>query len=161
MPGKLMKVKISHNRRGPPKRSSTNAVQLLESGDSRQELSETIDDIDKILARYRMDRLQIGAAGQLLLEGEINEILPVEDTQAYEDANPVMENGGVVLDRRKIKARQDAQVQRLLQADRFTLVILGGAHNLSDSIDRISCGTCEYVKITTRWYREFALTDSE
>lgn len=136
-------------------------ILLLESGDSRQELSEAIDDIDKILAQYRMDRLQIGAAGQLLLDEEIDEVLPVEDTQAYEDANPVMENGGVVLDRRKIETRQDAQVRRLLQADRCSLVILGGAHDLSDNIDRISCGTCEYVKITTRWYREFALTDSE
>lgn len=36
----------------------------------------------------------------------------------------------------------------------LTTLILGGAHDFSDNIDRISCGTCEYMKITTGWYRE-------
>ena len=72
--------------------------------------------------------LRIGAAGQLLVTGELAEILPVEDTAAYDAANPIGDDGTVTLDEEKIEARQDAQVRRMLKRE-VSLVILGGAHD--------------------------------
>jgi hypothetical protein len=58
--------------------------------------------------------------------------------------------------RGKIEARQDAQAKRLLDGGRFALIILGGAHDLSDNLDRLSGGKAEYVRVATREWREVA-----
>ena len=61
-------------------------------------------------------------------------------------ANPVAEDGTVILDHDKIEARQDAQARRLLAGSKFSLIVLGGAHDLSDNLDRLSGGQAEYIR---------------
>ncbi len=36
------------------------------------------------------------------------------------------------------------------------LIILGGAHDLSDNLERLSGGRAEYVRVATRRWLEFA-----
>ena len=64
------------------------------------------------------------------------------------------EDGAVVLDPDKIEARQDAQAKRLLDGGRFALIILGGAHNLSDNLDRLLGGKVEYIRVATKGWQE-------
>jgi hypothetical protein len=59
------------------------------------------------------------------------------------------------LDPAKLSARHDAQVKAALKGNAFALVILGAAHDLSESIPR-HVGSCEYLRVTTERYREFA-----
>ena len=54
----------------------------------------------------------------------------------------------------------DAQVQTLLKAGYFAFVILGGAHDLWDSIAKLSGGSCEYLVVRTEGYRRFGLATS-
>jgi hypothetical protein len=96
--------------------------------------------VQKIVAEHRMRLLRLGAAGRLMLEGRIK-VLPAEGDE-YEAANPV-KDGKVVLDRKQIEDREDALVRRLLKPGTHVL-ILGGAHDLSDNIKRLS-GRCEYT----------------
>jgi hypothetical protein len=84
------------------------------------------------LSRER--RLRIGAAGQLMRERKLT-ALPAESDE-FEQFNPVR-SGTVELDEKEIEAREDAIVQRLLKPGKHYL-ILGGAHDLSDNLKRLS-----------------------
>jgi hypothetical protein len=48
-----------------------------------------IDGIEQVGAQYRRDLLQLGAAARLVLSGELEGVVPLEDAEAYAAANPV------------------------------------------------------------------------
>jgi len=120
---------------------------LLQGDDASTEQLEALQQ------QFHRDLLHIGAAGRLNMDGKIEAVLPLEDADTYEAADPVAADGTVVLDPDKIEARQDAQVRKLLKAGKFAFVILGGAHDLQDNITRLAGGDCEYVVVTTWAYR--------
>ena len=126
---------------------------LDDADDSTGELEHKLQALQ---LQLRRDLLQIGAAGRLLMEGKIEAILPLEDVAAYKAANPVAKDGAVALDQNRIEARQDAQAKRLLGAGKIALIILGGAHDLSDNLDRLSGGKAEYIRVATKQWQEFA-----
>ena len=70
-------------------------------------------------------------------------------------ADPVAEDGTVILDQARIEARQTAQAKRLLADGEFTLIVLGGAHDLSDNLDRLSGGRAEYIRVATKRWLKF------
>jgi hypothetical protein len=115
-------------------------------------IAEGIEELER---QHRRDLLEVGAAGRLLLAGEIKEVVPLEDPAAFSAANPLDATGRVSFDPEKFAAREDAQVKRLLDGDRFALVILGAAHSLTDSIRRAN-QRCEYIRVTTARVQEFA-----
>ena len=125
-----------------------------------RELADIKQKIEEVLHAYRLDRLRIGAAGQLLMTGQLDEVLPLDDAGLLDKADPLTEAGRVALRPDAIEARQDAQVRTLLKAGAFAFVILGGAHDLQDNIKRLS-GGCEYVVVTIRAYRRFAVDQAE
>ena len=59
-------------------------------------------------------------------------------------------------DPEKLKARRDAQVARVLKKRFFGLIVLGGSHDLSDNVRRLGQGRCEYIRVTTRRFKEFS-----
>jgi hypothetical protein len=96
-----------------------------------------------MLSEYREDLLKIGAPGRLMMTGEL-EVLSVEDASLLKKANPVSDSG-VEFDSAVIEAREDAMV-RMLLSEEMAVVILGGAHDLSDNVP----GGCEYVRLTMK-----------
>lgn len=64
-----------------------------------------------------------------------------------------MPNGEVKLDPAKIEARHDAQLRMSFEQGPVAVLILGGAHNLTDSASRFT-GGCEYVRMATKRFRE-------
>ena len=90
------------------------------------------------------------------MTGKIKAVVPLEEVASYEAADPVGEDGAVILDRDRIEARQTAQAKRLLADGEFTLIVLGGAHDLSDNLDRLSGGRVEYIRVGTKQWLEFA-----
>lgn len=89
------------------------------------------------------------------MDGEI-EVLPLEDETAYEAANPVSGAGTVEIDEKLMKARRDAIVKRLLERGPFAFIIVGGSHDLSENVQRLSNGKAEYIRVTTERYSGFA-----
>lgn len=81
---------------------------------------------------HREDLLQIGAAGRLLLAGEIDEVLPLEDHAAWRAANPI-NPGKVEIDKGTNEQRERAMVRRLLKTERAVIVV-GAAHDLRKQI---------------------------
>jgi hypothetical protein len=52
------------------------------------------------------------------------------------------------------RAREDAQVKAALASGPVSVIVLGGGHDLSDSVRRVGGGTVEYLRVTTRGYVE-------
>lgn len=117
---------------------------------------ETQAEIDELAREQRMDLLRIGAAGRLLVAGELDEVLPLDDAEALEQANPVTADEKIKFDEARVTARRDAMVKRVLDHGPFGLIVLGGSHDLAGNVGRIGGGTCEYIAVTTEKLSEFA-----
>jgi hypothetical protein len=77
-------------------------------------------------------------------------LLPLDDAKLLEEAKSIDPAGRFRLDPAKLSARHNGQVQAALQDGAFALGILGGAHDLTDSVRRYADGLCEYVRVTSR-----------
>ena len=60
-----------------------------------------------------------------------------------------------VIDPAKLAARRDAHVKAVLDKGAFGQIVLGGYHDLSDGVRRLGKGRCEYLRITTKRFKEF------
>lgn len=107
---------------------------------------------DKLVAEQnKIDRLELGAAGQLVLSGDLQTILPAEEAKAYEGANPLKSGGPsdfskkIEFDRQANERREDAIVRNLMKADGVAVITLGMAHNLHDNMKRLGV-TSRYVR---------------
>lgn len=118
-------------------------------------------EIVEMLEQHQHRLLEMGAAGRLLIAGEIEEVLPLDDADWLEQAKPITPSGMIRFDKEKIMARQDAQVKAALRHGPFALIILGGAHDLSDSVKRLGDGRCQYIRVTTRRVKEFMASGKE
>jgi len=77
----------------------------------------------KMLDDRRERLLEFGAAGRLLIAGELEEVLPLDDDDALESSKPVTPDGKVRIDREKTRRRQDAQVRLLLAGDKTVMAM--------------------------------------
>jgi hypothetical protein len=117
---------------------------------------EVAKEVLGLLEHFQLDVLPLGTAGRLLMSGEVEEVLPLDDAKLLDEAKPIGPDGRFRLDSARLSARHDGQVQAALKDGTFALVILGGAHDLTQSVRRRAGGPCEYLRITTKCYREFA-----
>jgi hypothetical protein len=98
----------------------------------------------RLVEKGRLDPALIGAAGQALIAGHIDAVLPAEDEAAYLAADPFA-GEGVALAGQANDARESAIVRRLVASGPLSVIILGAAHDLSRHVDKI--GGCEYLKV--------------
>lgn len=133
--------------------------ELLALGDPDDETRKIIESIKEIEAQHRSDMLHLGAAGRLLLNKEIEGVLPLDDADAHAASNPLNEDGSVTLDQEKIEAREDAQVRLLLDGGPVAVIILGGAHDLSDNLERLSGGAAEYIRVEVKAWKQIGWED--
>jgi hypothetical protein len=125
-------------------------------GDGLQKAQAIEKEIAGLLDQHRLDMLELGSPGRLLIAKEIEEVLPLDDADLLDQAKPVTSDSRVKRDPEKIRLRRDAQVKLALADEPFALIVLGGSHDLSDSVRRLGNGTCEYIRVTTRSYLEIA-----
>jgi hypothetical protein len=85
----------------------------------------------------------IDAAGQALLAGDIESVLPAEDEAAFEAAIAVPDDG-VKVDVAANDAREAAMVRRLADSGPLAVVILGAEHDLSKRAKDMGC---DYIKV--------------
>ncbi len=102
-----------------------------------------------MLAEFRNDLLQIGSPGRLMVSGTLR-VRAAEDTKAYEAANPIGKDGRVRINLKANERRESAIVKRLLAGGPVAVVVLGGAHDLSDNLP----ASCEYIRVVTKAYAE-------
>jgi hypothetical protein len=108
-----------------------------------------------LLGQHQVRLLERGSASRLLIAGEIEEVLPLDDAAALAQAKPVTPAGEMKFDPAKGTARQD-EIVRAATGEPFPLVFLGGAHDPSERVRRVGGGACEYLRVTTKRARGFA-----
>jgi hypothetical protein len=106
----------------PEFREQLMRVQELSSAQARRVESEIVGMLDQ----HKVRLLQLGAAGRLLIAGEIDEVLPLDDAEPLEQAKRITPA--------TLEARHDAQIRAVLKNGPLALIVLGGAHDLSDSV---------------------------
>ena len=109
-----------------------------------------------MLDEHKHRLLEMGAAGRLLITGELEDVLPLEDADALQMAKPITPSGTVKLDPVKIEARHDAQVKAVMKEGPVAVIVLGGSHDLSASVRRLGDGNCEYLRVATRRFKEIS-----
>lgn len=125
---------------------------LVEKPDSEVQVMEA--KILNLLYGFYWRLVEMGAAGRLLVSGEIKEVMPMEDDEILDAANPVTSEGQVQFDAEKVQARRDAIVKNVLKAGPFGLMILGGDHDLTENVMRVGEGKCEYIRVTLNRYKQ-------
>ena len=84
----------------------------------------------------------IDAAGQALVAGDIESVLPAEDEAAFEAALDT--DDGVKFDAAANDAREAAMVRRLAERGPLAVVLLGVRHDLSKHAKERGC---DYIKV--------------
>src|SRR5260370_29877464 len=100
--------------------------------------------IDEMVREPRRQLLEYGASGELAVAGEI-EALPLDDEDLLASANPVSPDGKVSVDPAKLESRHDAQAKAALTSGPCAFIVLGGGHDLSSSVRRLTGGQAEYM----------------
>ena len=101
---------------------------------------------------FRRDLLQMGVAAQLLISNELKAVLPLENAEAFESANPITKDGKIQFDEAADQRREDAMVKILQKEKGLSVILLGGDHDLSDNLKRMKLGSVRYVRVTTKQY---------
>ena len=137
----------------PRVRKQLEEVRSLKSNGADEKIRVIESQLEKMLDEHKIRMLEMGAAGRLMISGDLNDVLPLEDGDALDAANPVSPNGRK-FDPEKIEARHDAHLRLITKKGPVGFIILGGAHDLSESVQRM--GECEYLRVTTKGYRAIA-----
>lgn len=103
-------------------------------------------DIDRLLRwQHKNDLLMVGVPGRLMMSGELKQVLPTETQRSIKEGAPFDAKGNVNLDADQIEKREGVIVEHLLKGEPVVFVVLGGAHDLSDSVP----DDCEYIRVVT------------
>jgi hypothetical protein len=151
-------LRSMENEQVPQVRKQLGEVRSLIDGSNggTKEKAQAIEkQLVAMLDEHKHRLLEMGAAGRLLISGELEEVLPLEDAVALDRAKPISPSGGVKLDPVKLEARHDAQVKATMKEGRVAVIVLGGSHDLTGSIRRFS-GSCEYLRVTTKRFKAIA-----
>lgn len=102
--------------------------------------------------QYRRDCLQMGSAAQLKISGMIESVLPLENAEAFEAANPVGKDGKIRIDESAEKKREDEMVRILMKGQGISVILLGGGHDLTDNLKRMKVDSVLYVRVSSKQY---------
>lgn len=112
-------------------------IEILKKYEKQKSPPES--DFDRsVEAQNKLDLLELGAAGRLVVKEELSTLLPAEDSEAFEAANSVQSDGSVEFDIKANERREDAIVRNLLKGSRVVVITLGKDHDLQDNIRRLS-----------------------
>ena len=153
---KIAVLKAMDSEQVPQVRMQLDEVRKLIEGATgeQKENAQAIEaQLLTMLDEHKHRLLEMGAAGRLLISGELEDVLPLEEAEALEKAKPVTPSGGVKLDPVRVEARHDAQVKHATAGGPVAVIVLGGAHDLSDAVRRFG-GKCEYLRMTTKRFGE-------
>ena len=103
--------------------------------------------------QYRRDCLQMGAAAHLLINRRLESVLPLENAEAFEKANPVGKDGKIRFDEEAEEKREDEMIKILLKGQGMKVIVLGGGHDLKDNLERMKLDSIQYVRVSEKQYQ--------
>tara|TARA_R110002111_G_scaffold18931_1_gene46170 strand:+ start:21426 stop:22229 length:804 start_codon:yes stop_codon:yes gene_type:complete len=102
--------------------------------------------------QYRRDCLQMGAAAQLMISGTLESVLPLENAEAFEAANPIGKDGKIRIDEGAEEKREDEILKILMKGQGIKVIVLGGGHNLSGNLKRMNLDSVRYIRVSSKQY---------
>ncbi|WP_417379467.1 hypothetical protein [Gimesia sp.] len=102
--------------------------------------------------QYRRDCLQMGAAAQLLISNELKTVVPLENAEAFEAANPIGKDGKIQFDEKAEEKREDEMIKILMKRNGLKVIVLGGGHDLKNNLERMKLGSVLYVRVSGKQY---------
>jgi hypothetical protein len=122
------------------------------AGSERYAKAQAVEkEIVELLEHHRLELLELGAVARLLVSGELQCVLPLDDAKLLDAARPRLHNGQVVPDPAAKAKRQDSMAQTLLKAGPVAVAILGGSHDLTEALRQEAAGV-EYLLVSVRVY---------
>jgi hypothetical protein len=133
-------------------RAKVQELKSTDPVDMERRLANSKDEVAAALNQLRLndrreDLLQVGAVGRLMMYGELQDVLPLDDTRLMEAANPVGADSSVIFDETANAAREGEMVRRLLSDGPVVVFVLGGDHDLRDEI-KAECPGCAITVLT-------------
>jgi hypothetical protein len=117
------------------------------SGERKKKAEDLQKEIQDAAAGLRIPLQEIGAAGRLLLRGQLERVLPLEDAKLLQEAKPV-KDGKIVMDTEKIRRRREAQVKNVFARGPVGVIVLGGSHDLTEQLPK----DAEYIRVFMKSY---------
>jgi hypothetical protein len=99
----------------------------------------------ELLEHHRLEMLELGAVARLLVSGELQAVVPLDDAAQLDAASPLRPGG---LDPVALAKREEAMAIRALAAGPVSVLVCGGSHDLTAAFKRQSV-ECEYLRVTT------------
>ena len=103
--------------------------------------------------QYRRDCLQMGAATQLLINRRLKSVLPLQNAETFEKANPVGKDGKVRIDKETEEKREDEMIKILVKGQGIKVIVLGGGHELTDNLEGMKLDSVQYVRVSGKQYQ--------
>lgn len=106
--------------------------------------------------------LSLGSCGRLLAKGHVKEVHATESDATMALTDPLKPDGSLrrVPDE-AIEKREDYIVRQMLKTGKSAVVVLGGAHDLTNNVKRLGGGQVGLIVVTTQAYRQFAEEPTE
>ena len=104
--------------------------------------------------QYRRDLMQMGAAAQLQIQGLLNSVLPLENAEAFQKANPVAKDGKIRFDEKAEERREDEMLKVLLKGQGIKVIVLGGSHDLTGNMERMKLDSVRYARVSSMRYEK-------
>jgi hypothetical protein len=134
--------------------------QMADSGKEGTERYAKAKEIERefagLLEQHRLELLELGAVARLLVAGELQRVLPLDDAKLLDAAKPRFHNGQMVPNHAANTAHQDAMAKALLKAGPVAVAVLGGSHDLTDALNRQGAAGLEYLRVSVRAYKDLA-----
>jgi len=119
------------------------------------EIPESNGAIDLFLKeQYRRDLMQLGVPAQLMIPNELKSVLPLENSEAFDAANPVSKDGKIKFDEKAEERREDEMIKILQNGQGISVIVLGGGHDLTDNMVRMELDSVQYIRLKTNGYKK-------
>lgn len=106
--------------------------------------------------------LSLGSPGRLLAKGHVKQVHAADTDATLKLTNPLKADGRLMeVPQESIEKREDHIVRQMLKTGKTAVVVLGGAHDLTDNVKRLGGGKVGLIVVTTQAYRRFAEEPTE
>jgi hypothetical protein len=119
------------------------------AGSERYAKAQAVEkEIVDLVEHHRLELLELGAVARLLVSGELDRVLPLDDAKLLDAARPKLSNGKVASNPFAAVFREAWMARTLAEAGPVAVAVLGGAHNLKEPLGTV--GGVEYLRVSVR-----------
>jgi len=123
-------------------------AKATEGGDRRKKLTALEKEIVDMQAAHRHDKLEMGAAFGLVVDGQLESVLPLDNAALLAAAKPVLTDGAFKAEPTAVSKRERAMIANALKAGPVAVIVCGGGHDLTTAVREVAGKGCEYVRVT-------------